>query len=255
MASWRDLGDELDRWAEAGRRATLWWRDDDAAHATTALERLLTLRQRLDIPLALAAMPALIDDPAAKAIADDAGATVLQHGYAHHNHAMASERKAELSDSRDPNIVMDELVRGWQRLESLFGDRAVPVLVPPWNRIGYSLVPRLGNAGYCGLSTYGPRPRRLAGPGVVLVNTHIDLIDWRGHRSFVGDDNALELAVAHLTARRLNNNGDDEPTGLLSHHLAHDEACWDFIATLAAATRAHPAADWLDARTIFADTP
>lgn len=255
MASWRDLSDELDRWAASGRRATLWWRDDDAAHATPALDRLLALRQSIAIPLALAAMPALIDDLAAKAIVDDPGATVLQHGYAHHNHAIAGERKAELAASRDPDVVMDELIRGRQRLDALFGDRATPVLVPPWNRIADGLMPRLGDAGYRGLSTYGPRPRRRPAPGVVLVNSHIDLIDWRGHRGFVGDDNALSLAVAHLTARRLDNIEDDEPTGLLSHHLAHDEACWGFIAALGAATRAHPAADWLDARTIFADIP
>lgn len=255
MASWQDLSDELDCWAEAGRRATLWWRDDDAAHATAALDRLLTLRQSVEIPLALAAIPALIDDHAAKAIMDDAGATVLQHGYAHHNHAIAGEGKAELAASRDPVVVMDELVVGRQRLETLFGDHAVLVMVPPWNRIGDGLVPRLGDAGYCGLSTYGPRPRRQAAPGVALVNTHIDLIDWRGHRGFVGDGNGLGLAVAHLTARRLGSSDDDEPTGLLSHHLAHGEACWDFIAALAVATRAHPAADWLDARTIFTNTP
>ncbi len=255
MTSWRDLSDELDRWAEAGRRATLWWRDDDAAHATAALDWLLTLRRRLEIPLALATTPALIDDHAATAIVDDAGATVLQHGYAHHNHAIAGERKAELAASRNPNIVMDELVLGRQRLETLFGDRAVPVLVPPWNRIGDGLAPRLGGAGYCGLSTYGPRPRRQASPGVLLVNAHLDLIDWRGHRGFVGDDSALSLAVDHLATRRLNSSDDDEPTGLLSHHLAHDEGCWDFIAALAAATQAHPAADWLDARVVFADIP
>ena len=30
MADWTDLTEELDRWALAGRRATFWWRDDDA---------------------------------------------------------------------------------------------------------------------------------------------------------------------------------------------------------------------------------
>ena len=29
-AGWPDLTAELDRWGEAGRTATLWWRDDDA---------------------------------------------------------------------------------------------------------------------------------------------------------------------------------------------------------------------------------
>ena len=255
MSSWPALNQELDCWADAGRRATLWWRDDDAAHADPALDRLLALRRNLGLPLALAAMPALIDDAATATIAGDSGAVVLQHGYAHHNHVGSGERKAELAASRDPDVVMDELAAGWRRLESLFGDRALAVLVPPWNRIADDLLLRLGTTGYRGLSTYDARPRRLAAPGVALVNTHIDIIDWRGHRGFVGDAAALGLAVGHLEARRRGDADPDEPTGLLSHHLAHDEASWDFIDALAAATRRHPAVDWLDARTIFADTP
>ena len=255
MSSWRALSDELDRWAEAGHRATLWWRDDDAAHADPTLDRLLGLRQNLGLPLALAAMPALIDDDAAAAIARDGGAVVLQHGYAHHNHAGPGERKAELAASRDPDAIMAELAAGWRRLESLFGRRAIPVLVPPWNRIAEGLAPHLGAAGFRGLSTYGPRPHRAAAPGVAQVNTHIDIIDWRGHRGYVGDAAALGLAVGHLEARRRGAADPNEPTGLLSHHLAHDEASWGFIAALAGATRCHPAVDWLDARTIFADIP
>ena len=37
---WQDLRDELDRWAEAGRTATLWWRDDDAVMPGPLLDRL-----------------------------------------------------------------------------------------------------------------------------------------------------------------------------------------------------------------------
>jgi hypothetical protein len=38
---WRRLEAELDRWGDAGRAATFWWRDDDASDATPALETLL----------------------------------------------------------------------------------------------------------------------------------------------------------------------------------------------------------------------
>ena len=37
-AEWGDLARELDAWAADGRRATLWWRDDDAAHAGPELD-------------------------------------------------------------------------------------------------------------------------------------------------------------------------------------------------------------------------
>ncbi len=44
----------------------------------------------------------------------------------------------------------------------------------------------------------------------------------------------------------------DEPTGLLTHHLEHDEPCWAFIDRLLEETRGHPAVRWLSAEEIFA---
>ena len=256
MSDWSDLGDELDRWADAGLSATLWWRDDDAARATPALGRLLGLRAGLGIPLALAVVPAVAGEDLAAAIAGAGGVSVLQHGYAHRNHAGHGAPKAELGPNRAPDDALGELAAGRERLVALFGGPAAAVLVPPWNRIADRLLPRLGAAGYTGLSTYGPRARALAAPGVVQVNTHVELIDWRGGRGFVGEAAALGLAVGHLAARRGGasdgaGDGGGEPTGLLSHHLVHDEAAWDFIAAFVAATTAHSAARWLDAGEAF----
>src|SRR5207245_5315358 len=53
---WSDLIDEFDRWEEAGRVATLWWRDDDAAGPSGRLDRLLSISG--EIPISLAVIPA-----------------------------------------------------------------------------------------------------------------------------------------------------------------------------------------------------
>jgi hypothetical protein len=42
-----------------------------------------------------------------------------------------------------------------------------------------------------------------------------------------------------------------EPTGLMTHHLYHDEACWRFIGAFLSQTRSHPAVRWLDPREAF----
>ena len=42
-AAWQKFADELARWSDAGREVELWWRDDDAARPTPALDRLLRL--------------------------------------------------------------------------------------------------------------------------------------------------------------------------------------------------------------------
>jgi hypothetical protein len=43
----------------------------------------------------------------------------------------------------------------------------------------------------------------------------------------------------------------DEPTGLMTHHLCHDEGCWWFIGTVLSETQSHPSVRWLDGREAF----
>jgi hypothetical protein len=254
-AAWSALARELDVWAASGRRATLWWRDDDAVAPSPALDRLIDIAAQHRIPLALAVIP-VPATPALAARLSAAGSdvAVLQHGFAHRSHAGAGEKKAELGAQRPSGIVLDELDRGGGLLRALFagtGVATLPVLVPPWNRIAPSVVAGLCHAGFTGLSTYNPRPGREAAPGVLLVNTHADIVDWRGTRGFVGEATALGLITGHLSARREGRADADEPTGVMTHHLVHDDACWLFLTALAARLAAHPGAVWLDAPTIF----
>ncbi|MBV8538246.1 MAG: hypothetical protein JO128_21795, partial [Alphaproteobacteria bacterium] len=79
--------------------------------------------------------------------------------------------------------------------------------------------------------------------GMVQVNVHIDIIDWAA-RAFLGDGPCLDQALAHLSAKRAGDADPDEPTGLLTHHLAHDEAAWPFIERFIAATKAHSGVRW-----------
>ena len=252
---WDALDRELDAWAAGGRQATLWWRDDDAVAPGPALDRLLDIAAQHGLPLALAVIPL----PATAALAARLAVAgpdvaVLQHGFAHRNHGGAGEKKAELGAQRPVEAVLDELRRGAALLRRLFagaGPAPLPVLVPPWNRIAPSVVAGLRAAGFAGLSTYHPRVAREPSPGVLQVNTHADIVDWRGSRGFVGAAAALGLMTAHLAARREGRNDADEPTGLMTHHLVHDEACWAFLATLANRLADRPGAVWLDAPTIF----
>jgi hypothetical protein len=224
MTSWAAIDEELARWRDAGRVPTLWWRDDDAVDATPALDRLLTLQRTHDVPLALAVVPAGATPALAALLSQASGIDLLQHGYAHTNHAPAGEKKAELGPERPAMIVLGELGTGWLALERLFAAAVLPVLVPPWNRIAPGLVPVLPEIGFRGLSTFGIRPQRRLVPGWTQVNTHIDLIDWRAGR-FAGTEAVLGAFTNALVAAR----ASDEPIGLLSHHLAMDEDAWDFL--------------------------
>ena len=68
-----------------------------------------------------------------------------------------------------------------------------------------------------------------------------------------GDDAALGQAVEHLAAKRTGAADADEPTGLLTHHLAHDDGCWAFIDRFVSVTTSHDATRWAHAGMIFAD--
>lgn len=250
MSAWPALDAELAAWQDAGLTATLWWRDDDAAAATPALDRLLAVRRRAGVPLALAAVPAAVDDTLPAALAGESDVTVLVHGYAHRNHAGPGAKKAEFGAGRDPAAAAAEIAAGKARLQALLPARTVPVFAPPWNRVAAVIVARLPGLGFAGVSAMGARPSREAAPGVVQVNVHADPVDWRGTRGFRGGGALVNDIVAHLAARRGGAADADEPTGLMTHHAVHDGCTWAFLERLIERSMAR-GARWMAAPAAF----
>ncbi|MFN4088815.1 MAG: hypothetical protein ACK4QW_07190, partial [Alphaproteobacteria bacterium] len=240
IAAWSAFDAELDRWAASGRTATFWWRDDDAVDDGPALDRLATAAG--PAPVALAVIPREARPALAARIGVLPGWRALQHGFRHTNHAPAGEKKAEFGAHRPIAAMAAELLDGQARLSALFGDRFLPVFVPPWNRIGAPLADRLPALGYAGLSTFGGKGA--GSPGLVRLDCRCDPLDWRGRRDFVGSARALAPILAHLHARR-GGAVPDEPTGLLTHHVVMDAGAWDFCATIRKRTAVHRAARWL----------
>jgi len=253
--AWHALKHELDRWLESGRTATFWWRDDDACDATPALTSLLAQRDALDVPLALAVVPATATPPLREWLNGTTEIAVLQHGYSHKNFAYEGERKIELDGSRPAAYVIGDLATGAQVLTNFSGH--LPVLVPPWNRIAPHLLPLLPEIGFTGLSMLGPRRKPKAFPGLEANNVHIDPIDWRGKVTgrpggFAGVEAAIGSAIAHLAARRTGEADANEATGLMTHHAVMETDSQDFVAEFVSLVRDHPAANWLSAGEIFA---
>lgn len=247
MAAWADLQAELDRWAAVGRVADLWWRDDDAIAVTPALDRLFGLHHRFGAPLALAVIPARAQPGLAERLATLPGIAALQHGFAHQNHASAPAKKSELPAERPLLQRLDDLRAGDSRMKDMFGSSLLPVLVPPWNRMADDLLPALSALGFIAVSGFKSRPGYWAGENLAWLNTHVDPIDWHGGNAAIGAAWALHAACAMLRAMRLGEL-PLQPLGLLTHHLRHDEAIWDFIARFLEITR-HPAARWVDTAT------
>jgi len=240
--NWRALEEELARWRHAGRTPDFWWRDDDAATPTPPLRRLLSLSAKSGVPLALAVIPL----GAVPELFAEMSACVLMHGTDHCNRAASGAKKTEFPEAEAEDAALARLASGRARLAALAGPAFVPALAPPWNRFKQSLVPKLAEVGLRGLSRYGPR----AAGDVLEVNTHVDIIDWRGSRGFCGEAAALELALTHLAARRTGKADAAEPTGLLTHHAVHDAGAWDFLDDFFDRTR-RLGARWQEAAALF----
>jgi hypothetical protein len=244
-AEWPDLVVELDRWEEAGSVAPLWWRDDDAVASTRQLDRLLSIAG--DAPLALAAIPAQVVAGLAVALDPYPQIAVLQHGWCHANHASdhpGAGKKSEYPAERHPVDVADEFDEGRRRLVLLFGPRALPVFVPPWNRFADRFAPLLREAGFAAISQMAPR-KSAAPPEIATIDVHLDVAAWRGDRGFIGTGPALRRLLAELRERRINAADKTTPIGVLTHHLIMDAATEDFMTKLGGIIVGHRAARWV----------
>jgi len=180
---------------------------------------------------------------------------VLQHGYAHQSHAAPGQRKLELGGLCDDEQMQAELKRGQQILQEHFGQRFNAVLVPPWNRIDERIQQALPTLGFSGVSAMRVRKIAWPAPRLLQVNTHLDPVNWRHRRGFIGVYPAIAILVQHLLARRTGYRDIDEPTGILSHHLVQNEAVWRFIDELFRFLGDHPASRWVDASAIWPASP
>ncbi len=222
----------LDRAADAAVELKVWWRDDDAVAASPALERLLTLSREFTIPIAIAAIPTGIQPSLPARLREEAGTRLLVHGFSHTNHAGPGRKPAEFGAERPLPARSVDAKAGLARAREQTGELLLPVFVPPWNRIAPGLATALPGLGYVGLSTFGPREPV---PGLVVANTHLDPVDWRGSRGAVAPE---RLAAA---LERALESHDPGPIGILTHHLVFDEALWTLTRRLLEHLSSHQA--------------
>ncbi|HEV7335430.1 MAG TPA: polysaccharide deacetylase family protein [Bosea sp. (in: a-proteobacteria)] len=249
-ADWPDLLAELDRWAQAGRRIAFWLRDDDAVAPSDQLDRLAALTERFGAPVLLATIPLLAEEALARRLENAPLLFPCQHGIRHENHAPAPQKKAEVGAHRSATLVLSDIAQGWQRLRELFGARALPVFVPPWNRIDPGIAAALPEIGLAGLSCF--RKFSLGAPGgPVLVNSDLDLIDWHGGRVGRSAEDLLAEMLALLVQRRTQTEGGAQ-FGLLLHHRDHDATTWAFLENLLARIGGHAAIDFVRPPALFA---
>ena len=250
LASAREaLSDALQQRQDAGKPVRFWLRDDDAVEPGEALDHLLSMTQAHGVPVTLAVIPAFSGEALAQRLTPLPHVDVAVHGWAHVNHAPATEKKQELGAHRPLEEVCAELQRGLQHLQQWHGPQCVPLLVPPWNRISASLIPLLPSIGFQAVSTFAD----ISFESIPMINTHVDIIDWKADRGRsrgssrdhsrydIRASRPADELFAEITARLL---AGCELTGVLTHHLVHEPQAWDFLEQLFELTADHPAVEW-----------
>ncbi|WP_299828348.1 polysaccharide deacetylase family protein [uncultured Roseobacter sp.] len=226
QVDWSPLRAELALWRAENRVLPIWWRDDDAVDTTPALDELSQLATDLDMPVHLAVIPAFAQQALAECVTQQPLLVPTVHGWAHENRAPEGQKKAEFGQVHAD--TSEQLAHGLSHLRDLFGERLVPALVAPWNRLHPDVLPLLVQSSYKAVSTFTPRVNQYPVPGLLQVNTHIDPINWRGTRDLVSTDNIIAQTVQHLEARRQGTEDATEPLGYLTHHLVQTPDIWSF---------------------------
>ncbi len=242
---WTPLVHALD--AVEGSPVGFWLRDDDATVDTLPLRRLAEWAEKNETEILLAVIPARLEESLADALQDLPHLRPCVHGWAHKNHAPSTEKKHEFGNHRPLSEMVSELSDGLGVVHNLPGDRAMSVLVPPWNRISGEVVAMLPSIGFSGLSVFADGFVDETPVGLVVGNTHLDVIDWRGSRGCRPHADLIEEAARLVKAHAQ----EGRPIGVLTHHMDHDKDVWVFLDQLGELVRTHPKAQWLDPKAVF----
>ncbi len=227
---WTPLRDELSKWHQKGLTLPLWWRDDDAETDGPALDRLISLSKEVGVPVHLAVIPRNATPQLAARLANESHIVPIVHGWAHRNHARGLGDRSEFTDARSPQANRDDAEAALRAMRRLIPERLLPVFVPPWNHIDPGAAQELAGLGYKFLSTCDARHTAEPFEGLLQINTHLDPIAWRDGEGLHDTTYLVSNLVTTLKRRRQGKDDNQEPFGLLTHHLAMQDDVWEFTA-------------------------
>ena len=200
---------------EKNQTLKVWWRDDDCIEPTKELDKLIKISKENQAPISLAVIPKFCVKELKEVLAPHSQIEVLQHGIAHLNQASSGQKKCEFPDTLVPEKTSQDIMQGKLKLSTLFAEQFTPIFVPPWNRYSTKHLNLIHKSNFKKISGYGHSQDPF------YFNTHFDLINWKQGRSLIEENQAIELFQEITTL--------DSTIGLLSHHLVHDQAIWNFI--------------------------
>ena len=246
----QSLKNELDEWSRTETMATIWWRDDDLHQPTAELDLILNTSEITSFKPLLGVIPLLCSQGLSASV-KNFNLRIAVHGLLHVNHNSHLDRKSEFGGARYIEDQKRDVKKAKDALTSLFGDSVLNCFIPPWNRISSELVSYLPDLGFSSISTFGDRKTEYPAPNLLQINTHVDLIDWKKSRKFIGGKSMTTQLTNCLRYKRSKELGHFEPIGLLSHHLKMNKKDWEDFETVCFILKNHTAAYLADPNELF----
>ena len=155
-------------------KVKVWVRSDDISSFDDRFCRVMDLYKKYYIYTVFCAVPTVIDKKCFDYIKGYPNFDISQHGYSHKNFksTLGLEYDIELSDRRNIDTVLSQVLEGKKKLEDL-SEQKIDILTPPFNRIDPYTEKRLSEY-YSTLSTFGDHKSSFSRD----LNPCIDIIDW-----------------------------------------------------------------------------
>jgi predicted deacetylase len=238
--SWAVLTKAIEENQKAGTPISFWLRDDDAFQDNEKVRRLLSLCKKYSTPIAWAVVPGKLEHSLVQLFRQEGLVTVVQHGYEHINHGKGSGTSGEFQYHRPLAELKAEAVKGKDILKENFGHQFLPIFVPPWNQISDPMIAELPKLGFQGLSRFGTEVGAFP---IAICNSNCDLIKWKPHPHFAGEEKTLSVILAELQK-------GNRKIGILTHHLDHDAETELFLEKLMTVT-VQKKCDWISIAKVF----
>lgn len=229
LAGWREKLREI---TEAGRgtgHPAVYFRADDVGAGGRAFNVLCGIFRQFQVPIAMAVVPAWLSSARIQQLFAMAplGEELWgwhQHGWRHVNWQRAG-KKSEFGEQRPFEKQWRDIWQGQLKMKDIFGEKALPVFTPPWNRLSAATVKILQELSFSAVSTTDPLPRNVKpAPSFKNIRVHLDLHTRKS--SDPGEDYARLLAeLAALIARK-------EPFGIMVHHQRMTLFAFEFLEEL-----------------------
>ena len=207
-------------------RPSIFFRADDIGVAGKPFEALCRLFRHHSIPLAMAVVPAWLNDGRREQLFEHAGLEEPlwgwhQHGWRHVNWQRVG-KKSEFGEQRPIDRQIRDISQGRDKMRKTFGDRFLPIFTPPWNRLSSTTLTALDRLDFKAVSM-GNRLPGNPNHRVSLkhLKIHLDLHTRKGSDP-VSDYEALLAEIAALMTKR-------EPVGIMIHHQRMTIFAFEFL--------------------------